>query len=259
VAAAGETFHRSQSRAERARRYSPRQGRSGIGPLAINTSGPWLDIIHAPGARTLSDPRPQRAGWQLSQQGFARFLRTLDSDEAAAAERYEILRLKLVRFFEWRGGNFPEAHADETLNRVIRKIEQGEEIRDPHAYCYGAARLVLLEALKRQAKEQDAAHEYHRIALPQEDSDDLEDRLRCLRRCMNELPAGQRDLVSDYYQGSGTERIDGRRRLADSLGIGMNALRIRAFRLTGKLQECVTGCLQPPGAPVESGFSQTLK
>ena len=149
-----------------------------------------------------------------------------------------------MRFFEWRGASLPEAQADETLNRVIRKLDEGEEIRDPQAYCYGAARLVLLEALKRQAKEQDAAHEYHRAA-PSPGSDGLENRLGCLHRCLGELPAAQRDLVRDYYQGSGGERIEGRRRLADALGIGMNALRIRAFRLTEKLQGCVAGCLQP--------------
>jgi len=123
----------------------------------------------------------------------------------------------------------------------MRKIEEGEEIRDPHAYCYGTARLVLLEAFKRQTREQEAAHEYHRASPPPED-DDLEDRLRCLRRCLNELPPAQRDLIRDYYRGGGSERIDRRRGLAGTLGIGMNALRIRAFRLSDRLQACVTGC-----------------
>ena len=151
----------------------------------------------------------------------------------------------MIRFFEWRGASFPESHADETLNRVMRKIEEGEDLRDPGAYCYGIARLVLLEALKRQIKEDKAAHEYHRAA-PAEEPDGLEDRLRCLRRCLTELPPAQRDLVRAYYEGSGTERIDGRRRLAEALGIGMNALRIRAFRLSDKLQGCVTGCVGAP-------------
>jgi DNA-directed RNA polymerase specialized sigma24 family protein len=127
----------------------------------------------------------------------------------------------------------------------MRKIEEGEDVRDANAYCYAIARLVLLEALKRQAKEQEAAVEYHRTPPPDEE-EDLEERLRCLRRCLNELPAGQRDLISGYYRDSGAERIDGRRRLAEGLGIGMNALRIRAFRLTDKLQECVTGCVRRP-------------
>jgi DNA-directed RNA polymerase specialized sigma24 family protein len=192
----------------------------------------------------VSDPRPQRADWQPSRHSFERFLQALDADETVAAERYELLRAKLSRFFEWRGGRFPEAHADETLNRVIRKIEDGEDVRDPGAYCYGVARLVLLEVLKRQAREQDASHEYHRTAAFGDD-EEPDDRLGCLRRCLQQLPNAQRELVYEYYRGDGSERIDGRRRLADRLGIGMNALRIRACRLSDRLQGCVSGCLHP--------------
>jgi DNA-directed RNA polymerase specialized sigma24 family protein len=200
-----------------------------------------------PWSRTLSDPRPDPAGWQLSRLGFDRFLRALDADETVAAERYEHLRARLVRFFEWRGAPGPESQADETLNRVTRKLEQGEDIKDAGAYCYGIARLVLLEALKRRAKEEAAAREYHRLA-PAGIDDELDLRVRCLRRCLDALPPAQRDLVRAYYRGSGGERIDARRRLADTLGIGLNALRIRAFRLSEKLQQCVTGCVQPAGA-----------
>ena len=134
----------------------------------------------------------------------------------------------------------------------MRKIEEGEDLRDPNAYCYAIARLVLLEGLKRQTREEKAAQEYHRTPAAEDDGG-LEDRLRCLRRCLNELPEAQRHLVAAYYQGGGTERIDGRRRLAESLGIGMNALRIRAFRLTDKLQGCITGCLGGPGPAKWSG------
>lgn len=104
---------------------------------------------------------------------------------------------------------------------------------------------MLLEALKRQAKEQIAAQEYHR-PVPAA-ADDIEDRLHCLRRCLEELPQAQRELVAAYYRGSGADRIEGRRRLAQALGIGMNALRIRAFRLSDRLQGCVTGCVRASG------------
>jgi DNA-directed RNA polymerase specialized sigma24 family protein len=189
-------------------------------------------------------------GWQLSPQAFERFLAALDPNRDAAAERYEDLRSKLARFFEWRGTHFPEDRADEAINRVIRKIDEGEEVRDVRAYCYAVARLVLLEALKQQAKEQEAFHEFHRPAVsqverpvPLAESSDIDDRLRCLRRCMGELPAENRDLISAYYREEGARRIDGRKRLAERLGIGINALRIRAFRLSDKLQSCVTGCV----------------
>ncbi len=212
-------------------------------------AGSRLAIIDAARSPHLSDPRfrPRSVSGQLSRDGLARFLRALDADETTAGERYEHLRATLVRFFEWRGAPLPDLHADDTLNRVVRKLEQGEAIQDPRAYCYGVARLVLLEAVKRRVKEEEAAREYHRRA-PGGADDDLDDRVRCLRRCLESLPPSEQDLVRDYYRGSGSDRIDGRRRLAERLGIGMNALRIRAFRLSGKLQACVTRCVQPPAA-----------
>jgi hypothetical protein len=47
----------------------------------------------------------------------------------------------------------------------------------------------------------------------------------------------------EYYGRSQSERIDARRSLADRLGIGMNALRIRAHRLSDTLQRCVRTCV----------------
>jgi DNA-directed RNA polymerase specialized sigma24 family protein len=197
---------------------------------------------------TVSETGPRRVGWQLSGPALERFLRALDPDAEAGAERYEVLRSKLTRFFEWRGCAFPEDHADETINRVIRKLDEGGEIRDPGAYCYGVARLVLLEAVKRQGRQQDALHEYQRT-IPDPDEDDAEGRLACLRRCLDSLPVAHRDLVREYYRADGPERPAVRQRLADTLGIGINALRIRAFRLTDKLHACMTGCLGGSGRP----------
>jgi len=59
------------------------------------------------------------------------------------------LRRKLARFFEWRGAPFPEERADETFNRVARKLEEGVQILNPGGYCNEVARLVLLESFKR--------------------------------------------------------------------------------------------------------------
>jgi DNA-directed RNA polymerase specialized sigma24 family protein len=191
----------------------------------------------------VSDQQTQGISWQLSQAAFERFLAVLDADRHAAAERYEHLRSKLTSFFEWRGSHAPEEHADVVINRVIRKVEQGEDVRDPHSFCYGVARLVLLEEQKRDAKTQAAYQEFHRSLPAADDDSGLEARVRCLRSCLAELLPRQRELIQKYYSDEGARRIDGRRRLAEALGIGMNALRIRAFRLTDRLQACVSGCV----------------
>jgi len=188
--------------------------------------------------------------WRLSPIAFDRFLAALDADRDAAAERYEQIRSKLLRFFEWRGCQFPEEHTDETMTRVMRKLDEGEEIRDASTYCYGVARLVLLEAHKQQDKQREALESFSvsaSVALSIEASD-IDRRLGCLEACMSALPARQRELVVEYYRNDKGARIDARKGLAEKLGIGMNALRIRAHRLSDGLQGCVRGCVERPGS-----------
>ena len=45
-----------------------------------------------------------------------------------------------------------------------------------------------------------------------------------------------------YYTGEGGRRIRNRKKIADRLGVAMNALRIRAYRLRARLEECVLEC-----------------
>src|ERR1051326_5706272 len=63
----------------------------------------------------------------LTQQAFDALLACLDSDRERAAEKYETLRLKLVKFFEWRAcAVAAQDLADEVINRVARRIDGGE-------------------------------------------------------------------------------------------------------------------------------------
>ena len=83
--------------------------------------------------------------WVLTSESFGKLLARLDTDPEVAGEKYEALRRMLVKFFGWRGAPFPEEHADETLNRVTRKLDEGLVIKDMPGYCYGVARLLYLE------------------------------------------------------------------------------------------------------------------
>src|SRR5215468_3217168 len=85
---------------------------------------------------------------ELTAQAFIKLLARLGDDEEQAAKKYEDLRHTLIRSFEWRGAPFPEEHADETLNRLARKLDEGVEIRSLDDYAYTVARLVWLETLK---------------------------------------------------------------------------------------------------------------
>jgi len=70
-----------------------------------------------------------------------------------------------------------------------------------------------------------------------------EQRLDCLERCLDQLSPNDREVIRTYYTGDTGIKIQNRRQLAESLGIPINALRIRALRIREKLEDCVETCL----------------
>jgi RNA polymerase sigma factor (sigma-70 family) len=190
----------------------------------------------------------EKTKWSLTPEAFDKLLASLDPERERAGEKYEQIRGGLVCFFEWRGCPSPEDHADETFNRVARKLDEGEPVRDPFTYVYGVARLLLLEIYKGQARERTALSDLASSAQPlprdAEDQGEAQLRLDCLRQCLGELPRDSRDFITAYYQGEKRVKIDNRQRLAEQNGISLNALKLRASRLRAKLEECVDGCLK---------------
>lgn len=203
------------------------------------------------GEKTPRAPRPQG----LTREIFDALLAQLDPDRERAGERYELIRCKLVRLFEWRGCAAPEDLADETINRVARRLAEGVELRsaDPYGYFCGVAHLLYKEVLRRAAREHRALEGSGELLLPTAlpvipEEEPGDDRLDCLRRCLATLPADQRDLVLRYYQG-GESNIRTRKALSQELNVPMNALRIRVHRVRRKLESCLEGCLKRRALP----------
>jgi DNA-directed RNA polymerase specialized sigma24 family protein len=181
-----------------------------------------------------------RQKWTLTQAAFDKLLLALGSgDRDSGSQKYLEIRTNLTRFFEWRGCSFPEDHADETFNRVAKKVAEGEEILNPSAFAMGVARLLLLEIIKGRQREQSALSEIGNASEAYEDSDDGESRLVCLKKCLETLSSDNRELILQYYQGEKGEKIQNRKKLLDRLGIPVNTLRMRALRLRERLQGCV--------------------
>jgi DNA-directed RNA polymerase specialized sigma24 family protein len=185
-------------------------------------------------------PRGKKA-WDLTSESFARLLAALDSDQQRAAERYEQLRRKLVNFFEWRGSATADELADETLNRLARKIDEGEPIRNLSSYLGGMARLVWLESLKEQERQRGAFEDLS-ISSQHPAKTDLQ-RIECFEFCLQSLPPENHVLILDYYRDEKSARIALRKRLAEKLGTPLNALRIRAHRIRIQLEQCVGECV----------------
>jgi len=184
-----------------------------------------------------------RQKWTLTPESFDKLLIAFGGDRERGGEKYLEIRNNLTRFFEWRGCSFPEDHADETINRIAKKIDEGEEILNPSGYAMGVARLLLLEIIKSRQREQSALTEMGTATEAYEPADDGESRLECLQKCLQTLSTDNRELILQYYQGEKSEKIQNRKKLLDRLGIPVNTLRMRALRLRERLQSCVEECM----------------
>jgi len=174
---------------------------------------------------------------ELTQATLDRLLIWLDPDRDRAGAKYEEIRFRLIRLFICRGCTEAEDLADETINRVTSKLCQVADgyQGDPALFFYGVAKKIYLEYARKKTKPVGT--------MPADEPGGSEQEYECLDECMQALPPDQRDLVLQYYQKDRRAKIDNRKQLALSLGIAINALRIRAHRIKSALQRCVEKCL----------------
>jgi DNA-directed RNA polymerase specialized sigma24 family protein len=190
----------------------------------------------------MKSPSRGKEIWELTHESFVKLLSALDTDPERAGEHYEQLRQKLVSLFKWRGSTTPDELADETLNRLARKIDEGEVIRNLFNYAGGMARPVWLEDLKRQERAQNAFEEVGVASRDPAPAEVL--RAECFESCLESLPEENRALILDYYRAEKGTKIELRKQLAAKLGMPLNALRIRAHRIRTQLEKCVAACLE---------------
>jgi RNA polymerase sigma factor (sigma-70 family) len=186
--------------------------------------------------------------WVLTQDALKRLLTCLDPDQERSAQKYEDIRRALITFFECRQSPSPEDHADETINRVARRLSEGKEIyvENPASYFYGVARNILKEQwekLPAASAPLDLFHDPVRDSELHLEREQRERQLECLEHCLRGLTAKDRELIGEYYQGETGVKIQNRKSLAEKLGVPLNALRLRALRIREKLEDCVALCL----------------
>jgi DNA-directed RNA polymerase specialized sigma24 family protein len=182
-------------------------------------------------------PTPKKE-WEMTEEEFSKFLAWLHPNRDWAADMYEKIRRRLIKIFICRGCAIPEDLTDDTINRVIRKVQ---EIADTYVgeripYFIAVANKVHLEYLRKKPAP---------LSLPVPDSSSwAEEEYDCLEECLEHLTQRSRELVLGYYREEKHEKISLRKDQADQLGIPLNALRIRACRIRAKLESCVIDCLR---------------
>ena len=199
---------------------------------------------------------PKTSG--LTPEQFDKLLTCLAADRDAAAEQYEHLRRALITFFEFRGALQPLDEADEVIDRVARRLDEGQEIfaANPRSYFYAVARNVWRERCASPISEVELETASLPVAgrtpleiLEEAEAENIRARrLSCLQTCLQKLEAADLALIVRYYEGSGGDKIRNRQRLAEQLGITVSALRVRACRLRERLDARVKRCLKNSGA-----------
>jgi DNA-directed RNA polymerase specialized sigma24 family protein len=136
------------------------------------------------------------------------------------------------------------------------RIDEGISIRsdDPYSYFHGVALNVLREYWRSAEQTAKTLEAVTQIQDPPADPEDLllreterreKERLfECLNRCLQKLPPESLYLITRYHQGEEAPNKERRKELAQSLGIPLNALRIRAHRIRAAIEECVRNCLE---------------
>lgn len=175
---------------------------------------------------------------EVTQEKFSRFLGWLNPDRDRAGEEYERLRFRLCTFFSQRQCSFADELADETINRVILKSSE-ERIENKIAYCYGVAKNVFRESLRKERTHLDIDEVTIAAKTPEDKSFSNE----CLDKCLEKLSPDSRNLLLDYFSEARQAKIELHRRISESLKTTQTALRMRVMRTKQKLKICVQECM----------------
>jgi hypothetical protein len=175
---------------------------------------------------------------ELTQEQWDRLLDWLDPDRDQAAARYTLIQLRLIRFFASRGCVDAEYFADKTINIVAcKKVKDlADYVGDKSLYFHGVGKNVYRQEIKHPPDESLTDSTIQPPAPPEPEPELIE---TFLDECMENLDPDDKTLVVRYQEGEKQEKIRLRQVLAREIGITLNALRIKMYRLHLRLEKCI--------------------
>lgn len=183
----------------------------------------------------------------IPPESFEEILAWLDPDREVAGAIYVQLCHDLAQIFTWNRCSDPEGLTDEVIDRVSRKVHEVRKtyVGDPRHYFHGVARNLIKE-IRNRAKEQVPLEDIEvASANPAMDTGEemAEMREECLDSCLASLSPEKRELILNYYAKDKHDKIKHRAELARRLGISVQTLRVRVYRIRLELQQCIERCL----------------
>ena len=166
-------------------------------------------------------PKPERkTRFVLTESAFQRLIGWLDESLESGGQRYVVIRRRLVQYFDRKNCSFPQELADETLNRVARRLEEGEITGStPSQFCFNTARYVFLESLRQREHNEPLHQDLASSPQFQEEGEWEQQRSNCLDKCLQTLDPEERIVILGYYQGERRVRIENRKLIAAKLGV----------------------------------------
>jgi len=140
----------------------------------------------------------------LKQEEFDGLLGLFSQNREEAGVIYEEMRNSLVRYFETRDCRDADMLADETLSRVAVKAHTFDPSRHtrPSSFVFGFASKILLEYSRDPQKMRITYDRWVQSALSvpveEKESDDEAAGMECLRKCLDEMLAEDRELMIAY-------------------------------------------------------------
>jgi len=191
-----------------------------------------------------------RTNKPLTQEELDGLLAWLDADRDEAARKYERIRQALIQIFVWRNFSNAEDLADETIDRVAKRVGEiaPHYTGDPALYFHGVAKMMMLEQARDEKLITPLEARLPYLAAD-EDAEEINVKFECLSKCLDELPLRSRELVVKYYRKERQRKIDDRKAMAARLGITANSLRVRVHRLRADLESCVEECINAHVTP----------
>lgn len=183
-----------------------------------------------------------------TKEQFDGLMAWLGSSTEDPGDKYETIRQSLVKLFVWNGCWDAEDLADETIDRVMRRVPEIaiDYSGDPALYFYGVARMMLRERRRDKTISTDSQLLEVRVVTTSgqnNEDDEIHSKFKCLDECIAKLPAESRELILDYYQEEKRAKIDFRRQIAERMGTDVENLRVRVFRIRASIYKCMEKCL----------------